>query len=139
MDQKDEKSLKTRYLIWLYKTTKEAFDKYERKFTQLKIDEFILLEIEKELKEAFLPEEKGALEKYVNDFRAYIEEKESACLKLKYQGKHINPEFLFLDIKLQAVEKAIVKDLGSKALEEIKALYEDEMLGRILKSKEEAK
>ena len=47
MDKKDEKNLRIRYLTWLYKTTKEAFDCYERKFTQLEIDEFILKEMEK--------------------------------------------------------------------------------------------
>ena len=41
MDKKDEKNLKIRYLTWLYKTVKEAFDRYERKFTQVEIDEFV--------------------------------------------------------------------------------------------------
>lgn len=136
MDNLDIKNLKNRYLIWLYKTTKEAFDKYERKFTQLEIDEFILEEMEKELKGAYLPHEKKALEKDVNDFRDYIVEKEKACLKLKYQGKKVDPEFLFLDVKLEAIEKAIIKELGLKALTEIKSLYEQEMIGRIMKNKE---
>ena len=56
MDSRDEKNLNKRYLVWLYKTTKEAFDRFERKFTQLEIDKTILKEIEKELKESFLPQ-----------------------------------------------------------------------------------
>lgn len=137
MDSNDIKNLKKRYFIWLYKTTKEAFDKYERKFTQLDIDKSILNTMEKELKGAYLPHEKRALETDINKFKLYIEEKEKACLKLKYKGKKVTPEFLFLDIKLKAIEKEIADELGNKALEEIKSLYEEEMIGRILKSREE--
>lgn len=136
MDNKDEKNLKIRYLTWLYKTVKEAFDRYERKFTQLEIDEFILKEMEKELKGAYLPQEKRALEKLVNDFRNYIAEKEKACLKLKYKGKKIEPEFIFLDVKLEAIEKAIVSESGKCALDKIKEDYQQEMLRRIMQQKE---
>jgi len=131
MNKQDIKNLKKRYLVWLYMTTKEAFDRYERKFTQLEIDEFMLFEMEKELKGAYLPGEKNELEKYINDFREYIAEKEKACLKLKYKGKRIDPEFLFLDMKLEAIEKAIVNELGAKALDEIGAFYESEMTEKI--------
>ena len=75
MDKKDEKNLKIRYLTWLYKTVKEAFDRYERKFTQIEIDGFVLREMEKELKGSYMPQEKKSLEKLVNDFRLYIAEK----------------------------------------------------------------
>jgi len=136
MDKEDILNLKKRYLAWLYKNTKEAFDRYERKFTQLDIDELILKEMEKELKDAYLPEIKKSLEKSVNEFRLYIAEKEKACLKLKYRGKKINPEFIFLDVKLNAIEKAIEKELNIEALKEIRGLYEQEMLGRIFKDTE---
>lgn len=137
MDKKDEKNLKERYLSWLYKTTKEAFDRYERKFTQVEIDEFILKEMEKELRGSYLPQEKKALEKLVNDFRNYIAEKEKACLKLKYKGKKIDPEFIFLDVKLESIEKAIAQELGKEALEKIKSAYHQEMLKRIMEEKQE--
>ena len=133
MNNQDDKNLKKRYFVWLYKTTKEAFDKYERKFTQADIDKDILTEMENTLMGAFLPHEKGALEKQVNDFREYIANKEKACLELKYQGKITNPEFIFFDLKLNAVEKIISRELGRKGLEEIKALYEKEMIERILR------
>lgn len=136
MDKRDEKNLKERYLIWLYKTTKETFDRYERKFTQLEIDESILKEMEKELKGSYMPQEKKPLEKLVNDFRSYIAEKEKACLKLKYKGKKIDPEFIFLDIKLESIEKAIIKELGKDGLEKIKAAYQEGMISRILEDKE---
>ncbi|MDD5730973.1 MAG: hypothetical protein PHN57_07610 [Candidatus Omnitrophica bacterium] len=137
MDNQDVGNLKKRYLIWLYKTTKEAFDKYERKFTQLEIDEYVLRQVENILKDSYMPHEKKSLEKYVNDFRDYIEQKEKATLKLKYKGKKTNPEFIYLDAKLEAVESVITNELGKKALEEIKALYEREMIERILKSTEQ--
>ncbi len=137
MDSNNIKNLKKRYFIWLYKTTKEAFDKYERKFTQLDIDKSILNRMEKELKGAYLPHEKKLFETDINKFKLYIEEKEKACLKLKYKGKKLNSEFLFLDIKLGAIEKAIVEEFDSKTLEEIESLYEEEMIERILQSRED--
>jgi hypothetical protein len=139
MDRTDEVNLQIRYLLWLYKTTKEAFDRYERKFTQLEVDEGLLKEMEKELKGSYLPHEKKALEKYVNDFRDYIAAKERDCLKLKYKGKKINVEFLFLDVKLQAIEKVIRDTLGKEALEDIRAAYQKEMLERIVAERQSKK
>ena len=136
MDNQDNKNLKKRYFVWLYKTTKEAFDKIERKFTQTEIDKEILKEIENTLMGSYLPHEKIELEKMVNNFQEYISAKEKACLELKYQGLRTNPEFIFLDVKLNVIEKLITKELGKKALEEIKALYEKEMTLRILRSAE---
>lgn len=139
MDGSDLKNLKRRYLLWLYKSTKEAFDRYERKFTQFDIDVDLLKDIEKELKESFLPHEKKQLEKFVNDLRDYIDQKDKACLELKYKGKKTNPEFIFLDVKLQAIEKAVIRELGMEALKEIKQMYEDQMTGRILEERQEAR
>ena len=54
-----------------------------------------------------------------------------------YDFRIVNPrKFIFLDVKLNAIEKLIIKELGRKALEEIKALYEKEMTLRILRSVE---
>ena len=136
MNSQDIKNLKKRYFIWLYKTTKEAFDKYERKFTQVEIDKDILLEMENVLMGSYLPHEKVELEKMVNNFQEYISTKEKACLELKYQGLRTNPEFIFLDVKLNVIEKLITKELGRKALEEIKVFYEKEMTLRILRGAE---
>jgi len=137
VDEKDVLALKKRYLLWLYKTTKEAFDRYERKFTQLEIDKFILEEVSRECRQAYLSDEREAIGEQVEAMRVYVTEKENACLKLKYRGKKINPEYLFLDIKLQAFEKAIVKELGNEELRRIKNLYEQEMSERILHPREE--
>jgi len=134
MDNQDIKNLKKRYFIWLYKGAKEAFDKYERKFTQVGIDKDILMEMEKELLGSYLPHEKDVLQRHIDDFEKYIENKEKACLELRDQNKKINPDFIFSEIKLNAVEKVIARELGRKGLAEIRALYEKEMTKRILKS-----
>lgn len=132
MDKQEIKSLKRRYLIWLYKTTKEAKDLIERKFTQLEIDRFILREL------VNLGKDKK-LEKFITEFKTYIQSKEREGLILKYEGKRLKPDYHFLVLKLKAIEKAIVKELGKSALQEIKSLYEKEMIERILKRTEAEK
>lgn len=129
MDRKDSLNLKKRYLIWLYKTTKEALDKIERKFTQLEVDRFIL----KELKN--LDRDKKA-KNFIQEFADYMANKEEEALSLKFKNKALKPDYYFLALKLRAIGKAIVKVLGKNALREIKALYEKEMTQRILKSTE---
>ena len=39
MDNQDEKNLKKRYYLWLYKTTKEAFDKFTNAHFEYSIDQ----------------------------------------------------------------------------------------------------
>lgn len=129
MDERDLKNLKKRYLIWLYKATKEALDKIERKFTQLEIDNFILRQL-KGGKNA------GKIDKFIAELEEYIRNKEKDSLCLKFENKELKPDFRFLDLKLKAIEKSIVKELGRKALKEIKLLYETEMTQRILKNTE---
>ena len=136
MDNQDVKNLKRRYFVWLYKTTKEAFDKFERKFTQVDIDRDILKEMENTLMGSYLPHEKAQLEKLVNEFQDYISTKEKNCAELKSQGQRKNSEFIFLDVKLEAIEKLIAKELGRRELARIKAMYEKEMTKRILRSTE---
>lgn len=121
--------MKKRYLIWLYKTTKEVLDKIERKFTQLEIDNFILKELKKENKG-------GKIKEFIDELEFYIQNKEKDGLSLKYENKELKPQHQFLEAKLKAIEKAIIKELGKKTLKEIKVLYEIEMIERILKSTE---
>jgi len=129
MANSDLKNLKKRYLVWFYKTNKEALDKIERKFTQVEIDRFILKELKKADKEK-------RVESLINQFQDYVQKKEEDGLKLKFEGKELKAEYLFLLLKAQAIEKAIVKELGKKVLDEIKLLYEIEMTERILRSTE---
>lgn len=129
MKKEDSNNLKRRYLVWFYKTTKEALDRIERKFTQLEVDRIVLAELKK-------LDRARKLTKFIAEFKDYIAKKEKDSLALKYIGKELNPEYRFLVIKLEAVEKAIAKELGQRGLKEIKSLYEKEMTERILKSTE---
>ena len=130
MDKKDTLNLKKRYLIWLYKTTKEALDKIERKFTQLEIDRFILKELKRTDKEK-------KLAKFIDEFEGYIQNKEKDGLNLKYDGKQLRADYQFLVLKLKAIEKVIVQELGNKALNGINALYEQAMIERIMQERQE--
>jgi hypothetical protein len=77
------------------------------------------------------------VQKFIREFEDYIQNKEKDGLNLKYVGKQVRPEYYFLVLKLKAIEKAISKNLGKKALRKIKAAYEKEMTERILKSTEQ--
>jgi len=128
-DKRDRKNLKKRYLIWFYKTTKEALDKIERKFTQAEIDRAILHDLKKAGK-------KVPINSSVEQFEEYIAKKEQDGVSLKFENKKLKPHYLFLEKKLAAIEKTIAKELGRDALKEIKLLYEIEMTERILRSSE---
>ncbi len=129
MDKQDLKNLKKRYLVWFYKTTKEALDKIERKFSQAEIDRFILKELRK-------LDKKKEVESFISQFEEYIQKKEQEGANLKFENKGLKPHYLFLVLKLEAIEKAIQEELGKEALKEIKVLYEMEMTERILRSTE---
>jgi len=129
MNKKDESNLKKRYLIWLYKTTKEALDKIERKFTQTEIDHFILKELKKQ-------DQNNEAAKFIAEFNVYIRNKEKDDLSLKFAGAKLKPAYQFLILKLNAVEKAIMKVLGKAALLKIKDAYEKEMTRRILEERQ---
>jgi hypothetical protein len=129
IQKQDIKNLKKRYLIWLYKTTKETLDKIERKFTQLEIDKFIL-------KELIRLDKDKKIKKHIREFENYIQNKEKEGLGLKYEFGQLKPGYCFLVLRLKAIESSIVKELGKNALKEIKALYEKEMSERILRSTE---
>jgi len=129
MNKLDAPNLKKRYLLWFYKTAKEELDKIERKFTQSDIDRIVLAQLKK-------AKTKNDLSKFIADFEKYISDKEAAGKAAKYIGNALKPEYEFLLLKLEAVEAAIKKELGSAGLKKIKQLYEEEMTERILKSRE---
>lgn len=132
----DIKNLKTRYLIWLYKTTKEELDRIDRKFTQLEVDGVIF----NKLKPAFnkLPKsQKEAYKKYLADWSGYIKNKKIDAEQLKFEKTgEIKPNYLFLRIKLSAIESAIKKLIGRSQLNQIRLLYHQEMLKRILEERQ---
>ena len=127
MKENDILNLKKRYLLWLYKKTKETLDRVDRKFTQIDIDKFILEELQK-----------GTIadKNFLDEFITYVNNKEHDCQKIKSGGTYFNSEYQFLSLKLQAIEKSIVNELGAESLEEIKNLYHQEMVDRILRSTE---
>ena len=131
-----EKVLIQRYLIWCYKTTKESLDKIDRKFTQIKVDRFILSHIEKTRPQAQSQPEYRQL---VDDFSAYIVSKEKDGLSQKFSnGKKrvLNAQYIYLQNRLNAVELAIRHFLGPRVLSKINLLYEQEMTRRIVESRE---
>ena len=132
MQRRDRKNLQFRYLLWLYKTSKEEFDLIERKFTQMDIDRMILRYMaghgDPLLKRESTPG------KFLKDFKNYIDKKEKEGVELKFEGKKLKPEYHHLSLKLEAIEKTIVAECGQRGLRRIKALYEHEMRRKIMEA-----
>jgi hypothetical protein len=126
-----------RYLLWMFKTTKESFERIERKTTQLMVDEYVL----ERIKRAGSVPARGR-RKYdglVKGFETYIKTKREEELKLKFsEGKEktLHPQYVYLKNRLQAVEAAIRHFLGEKELRAMRSLYEKEFTGRILQARE---
>ncbi len=128
----DHKNLVRRYLLWAFKTTKEGFERIERKTTQLSVDEFLL----KELKRSPQTPKQS-----IEEFETYIRHKRADELKLKYQegeGRGFHPQYLYLKERLAAIEKAVIHFLGAKELRVLRAQYEKEFTDRILQAREHA-
>src|SRR3972149_147683 len=123
MDRRDIKNLKFRYLLWLYKMKKEALDRVERKFTQVDIDRKIMRYMREHSNSRNL-KMKNEAKKFLKDFKEYINKKEKEGMELKFEGRKLKPEYYHLSLKLEAIEKSIVEELGHRGLKEIKALYE---------------
>ncbi len=130
MNATDRKNLKKRYLLWLYKSVKEEFDKIERKFTQLEVDKVLVAEMK-------ALDKTNLATRFISDYQVYMRTKHDEGVKLKYRDAFaLLPEYYFLEVKLKAVEKTIAKLLGQSTLRQIKALYERQMSERILRSTE---
>ena len=128
----DRSLLFKRYLLWLYKTTKDECDKVERKFTQLEIDRQIEKILEKHVN-ACKPVLKQSLGIHLNEWKAYIVGKEADGERLKFDSNgQLDSKYVFLCLKKKAVEHIILARLGRKGLREIKGLYEDAAKKRIL-------
>lgn len=126
------KNLIRRYLIWAYKTTKESFERIERKTTQLVVDEHILKTLTKNQKST------KEYEGHIEEFKKYIANKKQDELKQKFagNGQSLNPNYLYLSHRLKAIEEAIKHFLGTKELKKIEALYEEEFVNRIMQARE---
>ncbi len=130
--------LTKRYLLWAYKSTRESFERIERKTTQLSVDEFIATRLSKNP----LPLKNSDQKEYARllaEFDAYIATKKSDEIKLKYADaskKKYHPQYVYFLARLTAIEAAIVKMLGKKVLKEFEELFEGEFTRRILESKD---
>ncbi len=133
-----QKALVRRYLIWAYKSTRESFERIERKTTQIMVDEFVLGKTLAQPSQ-LTPEGVKVYAKSIEDFVQYIEAKRQDEIKLKYAdaAKQVHhPQYVYLQNRLRAIEEAIVHFLGNRALKEIEALFEAEFTRRILESKD---
>jgi hypothetical protein len=136
--KKQEKDLVRRYLLWCYKTTKEDLDWIDRKFTQLKVDRRMLKELMKGFKSVAKIDQDAHLTK-IEEFKDYIAKKEERGLKEKFLSsdqKQLQPQYVYLQNRLHAIQETIVTFLGAKGLRSIQALYEQEMTRRILEARE---
>ena len=116
------KDLIRRYLLWAYKTTKESFERIERKTTQLTVDEYIL----KHIRAAG-----GSAPHLIKEYEAYINTKKADEFKLKK-----DPQYVYLKNRLKAIEATIKYFLGAKELKTMRSMYEQEFTARILQARE---
>jgi len=79
---------------------------------------------------------KNEARKLLKGFKEYINKKEKDGRELKFDGRKLQPEYYHLSLKLEAIEKIIVEELGHKGVGAIKALYEQEMKGRIIEAQD---
>ena len=134
----EEKRLVRRYLVWCYKTTKEDLDRIDRKFTQLKVDDYLwnhLMKSQKKIPSAL----KEQYARHVEDFRNYKDKKQKEAFEQKFlDGDKQIPkvDYLYLKNRLRTIERAIKSFLGIKELKSIQVLYEGEMTRRILEARE---
>ncbi len=123
---KFQQELYTRYLLWAYKTTREAFERIERKTTQIVIDEHI----HKHLVLAGVD---------VKEFDQYIATKKTDEIKQKYTDESkavLNPAYVYLRARLEAIEDVTKAVLGDSALRRFEDLFEAEFTRRILESRD---
>ncbi len=132
-----QKNLIRRYLIWGYKSTKESFERIERKMTQLMVDEHLLKTLQRfEKKEG---KNQKDYQKFIEEFVKYMAHKKQDERTQKFSDgndKVLNGEYLYLRNRLKAIEGAIKYFLGALELKKIESLYEKEFVERILKSRE---
>ncbi|MCR4337432.1 MAG: hypothetical protein NUV91_06465 [Candidatus Omnitrophica bacterium] len=135
MTRDEENLLTRRYLLWCYKSTKEALDRIDRKFTQVQVDRNLLNSLENEAVSYACSE----LGEKIESFKKYIQDKEKSGLEEKYvdfKKEVLQPEYIYLQLRLRAVEKAIGIFLGDGELAKIQNLYENEMSRRILEARD---
>jgi len=121
------KNLIRRYLLWAYFSTRENFERIERKTTQLIVDEYIF---------DYFTQHKLTIPQ---EFRAYITDKRKEELKLKFADPvkdKLHPQYAYLKNRLEAIEGAVKHFLGVMELKRFAVLYEKEFTRRIIEAKD---
>jgi len=132
------KDLIRRYLLWSFKTTKESFERIERKTTQLMVDGYVLKSIKTAGHKVHV-QGRGEYDVLIKEFETYIRTKQADERKFKYldgNKKSLNPQYVFFKNRLEAIESAIRHFLGEKELRSIRVLYEKEFTDRILQARD---
>ena len=136
--KENNNNLTRRYLLWCYKMTKEELERVDRKFTQLEVDSFVLKELCKQLK-PLKGRSREEFAKKIDEFKDYMAKKEQNANAEKFDDlsvKQLKPHYFYLTQRLSAIEKAIASFLGRAELQKIQGLYDEEMIRRILESRE---
>jgi hypothetical protein len=131
------KNLTHRYLLWAYKTTRESFERIERKTTQLKVDQRILKTLSQSNK--FKRKMRKDDQKFIEEFKQYITAKVKDEISQKYSSSQkdaFHPQYLYLKNRLFAIEEAIEYFLGFRELKRIENLFEEEFTTRILQARD---
>lgn len=137
---RDRRNLIRRYLLWSYKMTKEELERIDRKFTQLEVDEFVAREFQRQIKTLKEKDREEFLKK-IDEFKVYMAKKKQNADLEKFadaSARRLKPQYLYLEKRLNAIEKAITSFLGVGELRKIQNLYDQEMTRRILESREHA-
>jgi len=128
----DYQSLNRRYLLWMYKMTKDELDRIDRKYTQIDIDHTIA-EYFFKLSGRLNKKSRDALSPFFREWDEYLEAKEGDAERLKWVGPgELEARYAFLHLKLQAILSAACKYLGPGSVKEFQRLYEEKAIANIL-------
>ncbi|MFA5038588.1 MAG: hypothetical protein WC732_02785 [Candidatus Omnitrophota bacterium] len=131
-DPEDRDSLYKRYLFWLYKNVREECDRVDRKFTQLDIDGEIADFFERSLV-SLSEREREEIAPFVKEWNSYVVQKKDDAGQMKFTpAQGLKPEYVFLRLKLKAIESLIIRRLGRKGLKSFKRMQEQSALQGIL-------
>jgi hypothetical protein len=108
MIRHSDKSLVKRYLFWLYKMTRDELDRIDRKFTQLEVDRGI--------QKIFREHEDGVLAPFIGE----------------WDKGGVLSSYVFLRLKLEAVQSVASKRFGRRIVSEFEKIYEDAAMKNIL-------
>lgn len=126
-----------RYLLWAYKSTRESFERIERKTTQLAVDESLKKHLQG-VKPDLNASHHIEYQRLLGEFNAYIDQKRKDEKEQKWskEGQGYSAQYAYLKARLEAIEQAINQILGPNAVKEFDRLFEEEFTRRILEAKD---